>query len=114
MRPGQLKPNEFEVAILERLALDLPRLVPLISQLHVQSREYTGVGSYTNFLCAESTLELGEQPVHLNSLISMPGVPNGMGAVLFFENGKPKFLEIFTYGDPWDGVYDGFSIDKVA
>lgn len=49
MKPGQLTPNEFENAILERLASKTEALRPLLARLHVLSREFTGVGSFTNF-----------------------------------------------------------------
>jgi len=113
MRPGQVEPNEFEVAILEQLAQDISQISPLIEKLHVLSREFTGVGSYTNFDCPDSEPELGEQSIGLSVLITMPNVPNGMGAVLFCEKGKPKCLETYTFGNEhWDGVYEGFSIEK--
>ena len=112
MRPGQVEPNEFEIAILERLAQKRPGLQPAIRRLRVLSREFTGVGCYTNFLCEEFVPELGNDMLGLDELISMPNVPNGMGAVLHCEDGKPKFLETFTYGDDhWDGVYTEFTID---
>ena len=45
----------------------------------------------------------------------MPGVPNGMGAVLFCKGNRPHFLEVYTYGDDrWEGVYDGFAIEQTA
>jgi len=38
-----------------------------------------------------------------------------MGAMLFCENGKLNILETYAYGDEhWDGIYDGFSIEKTA
>jgi hypothetical protein len=41
----------------------------------------------------------------------MPGVPNGLGAVLFCEGGKPQLLEVYTHGSElWDGVHDGFEL----
>src|SRR5262245_50013108 len=45
-------------------------------------------------------------------MIHVPGVPNGMGAVLFCSGWQPECLEIYTYGEErWDGVYNGFSIE---
>lgn len=45
----------------------------------------------------------------------MPGVPNGMGAVLFCKGDRPQFLEVFTHGDDyWESVYDGFAIEPTA
>jgi hypothetical protein len=49
MRPGQLEPNEFEIALLKGFAAQDPSLC--LDSLHVLSREFTGVGSFTKFLC---------------------------------------------------------------
>lgn len=115
MRPGQLEPNELEVAVLERLSLQTPCIHGLIGKLHVLSRKFTGVGSFTEFSCSESASELDEQTLTLKSPISLPRIPNGMGAILFLRKGKPTLLEIFVYGDDhWDGGYDGFAIENIA
>jgi hypothetical protein len=115
MRPGQVKPNEFELAILERLATKDPSIRGSVGRLHVLSREFTGVGSFTNFACEESAADAPDRHVGLDDLIKMPGVPNGMGAVLFCKGDRPQCLEVFTYGDDhWEGVYDGFAIEQTA
>jgi len=115
MRPGQLDPNEFERAILEHFSRKCQALRPLIAHLRVLSREFTGVGSFTNFQCGAAARELEPQQIKLNSLISMPKVQNGMGAILFCEKDQSIRLEIFTFGDDyWDGVYEGFSISQIA
>lgn len=112
MRPGQLQPNELECAILERIARNEPWLQGPFSSLHVLSREYTGVGGYTNFLC-DVPEAAGDPFPGLKPLIRVPGVPNGMGAVLTCHGTKPKCLELFTYGDDcWDGTYEGFSFEE--
>jgi hypothetical protein len=111
MRPGQLDVNDLERAILERLARDRPSLLPLIPRLHVLSREYTGVGSYTNFRYPERLPHVGNDRIGLHGHIEMPSVPNGLGAVLFLKNDLPHCLEIYTYGSElWDGAHSGFSI----
>jgi hypothetical protein len=115
MRPGQTDVNEFELAILSNLAEEKPSLRQLMPKLRVLSREFTGVGSYTTFMCSASAPDLGNERIGLNKLIVMPGVPNGMGAVLFCEAGKPHTLETYTYGtELWDGVYTGFSFGQSA
>lgn len=111
MRPGRIRPNDFELAILDRLATKEPSIRKSLGQLHVLSREYTGVGAYTNFLIGDSSSDAVEQRIGLDELITMPGVPNGMGAVLFCRGGRPQCLEVFTFGDDrWDGVFDGFDL----
>ena len=111
MRPGQLELNRFEAAILEELAKQTPSITPLISQLRVLSREFTGHGSFTNFQCPVSCPELGNKRITSKKWhITVPGVPNGMGALLMCKNDKLDCLETFTYGDHWDGVFEGFEI----
>ena len=112
MRPGQISPNEFECAILEKIARDEPLLKGPFNTLHVLSRKYTGVGSFTDFVCnmpkAASDCYLGLKP-----LIRLPGVPNGIGAVVWCQGCQPEHLELFTYGDDlWDGTYEGFYFEE--
>jgi len=115
MRPGQTEPNEFELAILERIASEQPSLRNAAGTLHVLSRKFTGVGSFTNFACDASPESTLDQSIALDGLIKMPGVPNGMGAVLFCKGGLPQCLEIFTYGNErWDGIYEGFAMERTA
>lgn len=113
MRPGQLKPNEFERAILDLLVIQSPAIGESLESLHVLSREFTGVGSFTNFRCGESDVGMPERQIGLNASIHMPSVANGMGAVLFCKGDQPACLEIYTYGEEhWDGFYEGFSIEE--
>jgi hypothetical protein len=115
MPPGQLKPNDFELAILDRIAIKEPSVVGSVQQLHVLSREFTGVGSFTKFRCDASALAADKRQIALDAGINMPGVPSGMGAVLFCVGGRPECLEVYTFGDDhWDGEYDGFSIEPIA
>jgi hypothetical protein len=114
-RPGQIEPNEFELAILERMAAKSPPLLAYMRNLHVLSREFAGVGSYTNFKCEDESAQVAEQRIGLDDLIEMPNVQNGMGAVLFCRGGQPKCLETYTFGaELWDGVFEGFAIQKAT
>jgi hypothetical protein len=108
MRPGQLEPNEFEIAILSSFAQREPALARHIQQLHVLSREFTGVGSFTRFQYEGAE---PERHLVLDAQIHVPGPDNGLGAILFSRGDHPICLELYTYGDKhWDGVYDGYSI----
>jgi hypothetical protein len=115
MGPGQVEPNEFEKALLSALSQEHPAIHPFVDNLHVLSREFTGVGGFTNFLCDGAPKDADDVPLGLSAMISMPNVPNGMGAVLWCRGGRPKCLELFTYGnDHWEGLSDGFSISGAA
>jgi hypothetical protein len=114
-RPGQIKPNEFELAILERMAAESPALLACMRNLHVLSREFTGVGSYTKFRCEDKGAQTSLQPIGLGDLIIVPGVQSGMGAVLFWQGDQPKCLETYTFGaELWDGVFEGFHMQKAT
>ena len=114
-RPGQIEPNEFELAILGRIAAKSKSLRTYLRNLLVLSREFTDVGSYTNFKCEDEGAQLVEQRIGLDDLIVMPNVQNGMGAVLFCQGDQPKCLETYTFGDElWDGVFEGFVIQKAT
>lgn len=114
MRPGQIEPNEFELAILGSLARQAPQEAPFFDRLHVLSREFTGVGSFTKFATDEFSTEIPtKRPLHLKAVIHMPTVPSGLGALLFYRGDQPECLEVHTYGNEhWDGAYDGYSIEE--
>ena len=114
MRPGDIKPNDFEIAILEQIAKDQASINKFIKKLHVLSRKYTGVGCYTEFNCNISGDNIQEQEIGLDASITMPNVSNGMGALLYLKNGEPALLETYTFDEHWDGIYQGFTIEKNA
>ena len=114
-RPGQIEPNEFELAILDRMAAESPTLLAYMRNLHVLSREFTGVGSYTKFRCEDKGAQSSLQPIALGDLIVMPGVQSGMGAVLYWQGDRPKCLETHTFGaELWDSVFEGFHIQTAT
>ncbi|MEM7307934.1 MAG: hypothetical protein AAF682_14750 [Planctomycetota bacterium] len=113
LRPGQVEPTELEAAILARLIAADPAIAPHCEALHVLSREFTGVGSFTTFRGTDEAAE--RSSASLDALIVVPGVSGGLGAVLFCLGNRPDVLEIFTYGDErWDGRHDGFRIEDAG
>ena len=116
MVPGQLNPNPLEVAILEEFARQDPGLTVPPASLRVRSREFTGVGCFTNFDKASADVPgARERQIGFDSAIRVPGVTSGLGAVLSCLENQPLCLELYTYGDElWGGLYDGFSIERTA
>jgi len=56
-----------------------------------------------------------QRQIGLDALIRIPGVPYGLGAVMFLNGDQPECLEVYTFGvELWDGVYDGFSIEETG
>ena len=86
-----------------------------IPGLHVLSREYTGVGSFTNFRTQNMEPKAVQRTLELRAKIHTEPVPSGLGAVLFLDGDEPASLEFYTYGDErWDGTYDEFQIQKTT
>lgn len=111
MRPGQLTPNDLESAILLKISATHPAANLDVSKLHVLSREYTGVGSYTTFSNSRTEEAAKKSMLDLPGLIQVTGVANGMGAILWMRGGRPDCLEIYTFGpDNWDGTFESFSL----
>lgn len=104
----QSPPNAFERALLEALSREHPSLVLDVGRLRVRNRRYTGVGSYTDFVCDEP----GERhTLRLKARITVPGVPKGLGAIVYCCGEQLQCLETFTYGDDsWTGAFEGFSV----
>jgi hypothetical protein len=112
MRPGQITPNELEVALLERLNAERPDFRVDIPRLQVLRRTYTCVGSYTDFVPNERPYTLERQVVPMDVVVTLPTAKNGLG-VIFFLEGPKLTLELCSYDGRWDGVYEGFSVRRV-
>jgi hypothetical protein len=111
VRPGQLTPNALESAILHKISVIHPDANLAASKLHVLSRKYTGVGSFTTFNHATCEAKAPRNVLNLPGVITIAGVPNGLGAHLMLLAGLPDCLEIYTFGsDHWDGTFDSFSL----
>jgi hypothetical protein len=107
------QPTAFEQAILRRIAEREPELLAVIPKLQVQRREFSGAGSFTQFL-PHAPVALQDGYVDLDALIHMPGVEHGMGASIAITSGQVE-LEIYTNGlSCWAGDFDGFVIDDAA
>jgi len=103
--------NEFEAAVLERIAYSNLWLRPILGGLRVSSRKITGGGSYTDFEPSSASVGIPDGHFSLDALISMPGVSNGMGATLFVKAGHITFLEIYVFGGQyWDDQFNGYSL----
>ena len=113
MKPNDTKLNDFEKAIFEHIAKYEPSINHLIHNLNVLSREFTGVGSFTNLYSEIEEPLLGNKRIGIKGQIKVPNVPSGLDAIIFCENGKIKVLEICTFGsEHWNGNYIGFIIEN--
>jgi hypothetical protein len=106
--------TEFEVAILERIAMDnaahSDQLRELVQVGRVAERKWTGAGGYITL--SPSAIEFDSRNFELGAeaIIEIPGLKRGLGALLFVRDGRADFLELFTYDDEWWGESGGFRI----
>ncbi len=99
--------TDIERAVLDMLlAGDHPALATLRQQLatsDIRSRDYTGVGFFTEFSVPQTAPLLeGPQNFRLSDVsATLSGVEHGAGFILFVQEGRIDFLECFTYDGQW-------------
>jgi hypothetical protein len=110
-------PNDFERAILLRIADENPSITSvlkaLLPALRVSDRDFTGVGSFTTFVPGAAHAEFTAHTYGLqSSCVRLPGLEVGLDAILFSDEGKPDFVDFVNIGnEPWDGRHEGFRIE---
>jgi hypothetical protein len=83
------RPNDLEMAVLHRMAAAVP--------------------TFTNFEVDADFLPW-DQHIGIDVLIEIPGLEYGLDAVLFCCGDRPIFLELVSFGEPWDGAIQGFQL----
>ena len=117
MRDDNQRLTEFEYAALDKLlAGNHPVLSVLRAQLasaKVSSREFTGVGFFTNLRIDRSLPPalIGCSRIQIRDVGGkIKGLKHGVGFVLFITDGYIDFLEGFTYDEPWPEVICDYSL----
>lgn len=102
-----LQLTAVEAAVLEKMLLTdgHPVLVALHQQLlqaTIESREYSGVGFFTEFEWAEVIPVPGLGTTHFGDVHGeLEGLEHGAGFILFVEEGIATMLEAHTYSGAW-------------
>ena len=115
--------THLEKAVLEKIAstplnlhLSIEDHLPYLS---AHSREFTGVGMYVYFDDSSPSeilsADLNDKEVFSSRhILEIDTLQYGLGFALSAEEGRLKFLELFTYGDEtWDGKYGEFAFSEV-
>ena len=108
--------NDLERAVLDMLLDgDHPVLVMLRAQAEksrLSSREYTGVGFYSNFDVPPDVPALEtERDFHIRDLNAVvDGVKHGVDFILFVREGRLDWLEGVTFEGPWPNVIRNFKL----
>jgi hypothetical protein len=95
--------TELELAALHCMFAEVPDLAPELERqllvANVATRENTGVGFFTTISLPTTagSVERSE-PLSGETHARIPGLEHGLGFVLFFDEGRIKTLEGFTYG----------------
>ena len=97
--------TQLEREILQWIAdkSDCPELVHQIKNAKPSAREFTGVGSYTDFegISDAAKAEVPDKYINGPTITSPDLMKPGAMSILFFKEGRPAFLEIATY----DGTF---------
>jgi hypothetical protein len=102
----EVSQEEFERSIMTLLLQGDHPILTILQQQYasakVESREFSGVGFFTEFEVSE-TVPLVEPPNFAagNVDIQLQNLPNGAGCVLFIRDGKLACLECYTFSEPW-------------
>jgi len=99
--------NKLEISILERLSERYASIKMHIPYLQILNRENTGVGMYINFGYSKApigNLNIPDSSISTNENIDIKGLKYGLGYEVDISNGKINFIELFTYGEEWDGI----------
>ena len=102
MTNHRLTPLERAIleAICERNPSDRAALEAQFAAATVRSRENTGVGFFTHFAVERSSVPaIGGANPRGGPETKIDGLRNGMGFVLFLDEGYANFLEGYTYGE---------------
>jgi hypothetical protein len=106
-------PNELETAILHAIALQQPQLTPCLAGLRVLNREYTGIGTFTNFAQSPAAVCMPDCLVELNGTVEVLGLAHGLSASLTIQTGHIQYLEIVSFaGESWSGAHAEFTIRR--
>jgi hypothetical protein len=104
----------LELAVLTKL-LDgdhpvLTQLRKQIPQLSVVSREFSGVGFFTDVSVLTRHDAVPESLTFGDVEATIEGLRNGAGFVLFVRAGAISMLEGYTYDEPWPETVGSFSL----
>ena len=100
--------SQFEVYVLEALITGDAEEKKIRSQLDgakIKSRDYTGVGIYTEILLSTKNHRLCKSNRYIEETpklhLEHPELDAGAGAILWFSEGYVSTLECYCYGENW-------------
>lgn len=82
-----------------------------LAACRTKSREFTGVGFYTQLVAPQALTVAGIDRLILDDVYAeIDGLPHGAGFALFIEGGMLECLEGFTYDGPWPDLVESFTL----
>jgi hypothetical protein len=108
--------TEFETAVLERIAEVNSRyraeITELVRSSEVADRGWTGAGGFITLVPNAVHFEPHNLELHADAVIQIPGLKDGLGAILFVRDGRADWLELTMFdGDgEWWGDSTGYRI----
>jgi hypothetical protein len=108
--------NPLEKSVLDRLLQKkeepFETLRRQLSLAAVSTREFTGVGFFTQFaLPQDAQVNRDLSDMTLGGIgATIPGLEHGAGFLLFIRGGVVSMLEGFTYDETWPDNIDKFTL----
>lgn len=99
--------------IIEEHAVRYLEFVFHIPLLKIKNREFTGVGSYSNFLYSKKIKfdNVIDTAISSNKSLIIPCLKNELSYELAITNGMINYLEIVTNGnEEWNGDFESFQL----
>jgi hypothetical protein len=115
--PTDSLPNPLEAALLRSIAeyYQHPALAAQISACRITLREYSGCGFFATLAVpTDISVIIADERVFSGNDIESPELPHGAGSVLFTQNGRLHFLEVFAYADGDPAALDSFTLQPIV
>lgn len=113
--------SKFERELIEMMAAHDPEREILLQQLAnatVRSRDFTGVGVYVEIQVPDSLPKIMTTSRYIEQTpkahFTHPSLPDGGGALLWFDSGTISTLECYSFDGDWPSEESLFTIDRDA
>ncbi|GAB3725646.1 hypothetical protein GCM10027594_07140 [Hymenobacter agri] len=110
-------PNQLEAALLSGIAehYQCPALAAQIATCRVALREYSGCGFFTTLIVPDYSPLINEaERTFTGSDVAAGELSHGAGSILFVQNGRIHFLEVFAYADGDPAAVTGFTLQPIS
>ena len=109
----------LESEVMRKIIAEDPNISSILAKQYnvakIISRDFTGVGFFTNFEIIDKNLKIKDNlKLTLGNVqAKIDGLEFGVGFVLFVEDGLISMLEGYTYDEPWPDTITSYLLEYV-